>query len=109
MGDQRPDQYQEEIDAQGQLYRMERELLETYRDLGKRVLEMAEAEGARTNRLVDRIIEEKRRLMTLRGQRPCDGCGLYNEADSRYCRHCGHSLTPNETPPTTKQEEEPTL
>lgn len=99
------DKRQAEADAEKQLHRMERALYEAYCDLGKMVLEMAETEGERTNRLVDQIIEKRRQLMALRGDRQCGHCGLYNEADSLYCKHCGNSL--GQSPPTNKQEEEP--
>lgn len=104
MGNQSPDKKQEEASTEKQLRQMEWELYESYRDLGKRVLEMAETEGERTNHLVDQIIETKRHLLSLRGENQCDNCGSYNGADSRYCRHCGRRINQTKT-----QGEEPTI
>lgn len=79
-------------DLEGQIIDMEQELMQSYCDLGKSVLDIAEAEGRKTNALVDQIIRKKKRLMDMRGETQCDACGLYSEADSRYCRHCGNKI-----------------
>lgn len=71
---------------------MEKTLYESYCDVGKAVLETAETEGRKINDLVDRIIEKKRRLVDMRGDRGCPGCGGQNSSGSRYCSHCGRKL-----------------
>ena len=90
LTDQRPDQSETEAAIEKQLRQMEWELCKAYRDLGKMMLEIAQTEGEKANRLVDRIIEKRRYLVALRGGIQCEACGLFNEPDSRFCRHCGH-------------------
>lgn len=68
------------------------ELHRRYCQMGKSLLEMAEAEQRAINTLVDEIIEARSRLAQNRGQLECPGCTAYNDADSQYCKRCGIKL-----------------
>ena len=71
---------------------MEAALSEHYCDIGKSLLELAEKEDKEINRLVDQIIETRRRLTVLQKKVQCPDCLTYNSSDSRYCSHCGKNL-----------------
>lgn len=71
---------------------LEAALSEHYCDIGKSLLELAEKEDKEINRLVDQIIETRRRLTVLQKKVQCPACLTYNSSDSRYCSHCGKNL-----------------
>ncbi|MFV0399116.1 MAG: hypothetical protein ACK5LX_00675 [Oscillospiraceae bacterium] len=84
---------QREIDRMEQeIGRLEHTLRESYSDAGKMILEAAETESRKINELVDRIVEMRRQLLELRGDRECPECGTYNKNHSLYCNHCGSKL-----------------
>lgn len=70
----------------------EEALEQRYRDLGRSVLETAEAESAEINHLLDEVIELKRRLSCARADIECPACLNLNAPGSRYCSHCGTAL-----------------
>jgi len=75
-----------------ELSRMEAALYDSYCEIGKVLLETAETEGRRINKLVDEIIETKMRLAAIRNEKDCPKCGACNENYSHFCKRCGQRL-----------------
>lgn len=71
---------------------LESDLIEHYCQIGKLVLELCECKTEEIGRVVDDIIETKRRLILLRGETRCDRCLTVNTGDSKFCKHCGETL-----------------
>lgn len=80
---------------------MEARLQTSYSRMGKSLLELADSEQRAINRLVDDIVAKKRQLSEARGEKQCPACMVFNDGDSRYCKHCGAELP---DPPEEKKE-----
>lgn len=80
-------------EAERELEKMEAALCSYYCDVGKAVLEAAELEGRKANRLVDRIIATRRKLVELRGDTECPRCGVFSPPGNHFCGRCGQEFT----------------
>lgn len=89
---QTQDAAQLEAALTAQLHQLQCQLEQRYYWFGKRLLEMAETEQIAVNQLVDEIIETRRTLSKLKGEVCCARCQSLNDADSAFCKRCGHSL-----------------
>lgn len=72
---------------------LECSLQRRYIDIGKEILELAEKENKEINQMVEEIVIIRRSLSQIK----CQGCSGANCADSKFCRHCGVSLTTKNT------------
>lgn len=83
---------QEALELEENLEILENSLYEHYYLMGKRLLEMADAEQVTVNRLVDEIIKTRRRLSVARREKHCPVCTTPNDNDSDFCKRCGNKL-----------------
>lgn len=92
---QQDHQSSELTEAERELEKLEATLYDYYCDVGKAVLENAEAESRKINDLVDQIIEKRKKLVVMRQEIECPECGVYNDSDSVHCKRCGQKLCEN--------------
>lgn len=86
-------QTQQEVQLLEQdIEKLEQKLRETYCEAGITIMEAAELQIRRINSLVDKIIVQRKQLAQMRGQKPCEACGAYNDSTNRYCKRCGATL-----------------
>lgn len=75
-----------------ELATMEAALQAHYSQMGKSMLELVGNEQNTVNRLVDDIVDTKKRLSLAKKEKQCPECMVHNSSDSRFCRHCGVKL-----------------
>ncbi|MDL2217297.1 hypothetical protein LJC27_01395 [Christensenellaceae bacterium OttesenSCG-928-M15] len=63
-----------------------------YCELGKNLLDLVEMEQRAINRMVDEMIDIRKKLVTKQRAVQCQSCMAFNTADSTYCKRCGIRL-----------------
>lgn len=71
------------------LNRLEYELQSHYSDMGKCLLDLAEQEQKKVDKLVDEIIILRKRLSIYKQEIECSTCMTVNPPDAVYCKRCG--------------------
>lgn len=84
------------LSLQREVDELERRLEEGYCQLGKDIYEVAEHGIGEVNRLVDCLVEAKKRFLAISPHLVCSACQAENPIDSQYCRHCGTPLPAQE-------------
>lgn len=72
--------------------KMEEELSARYYQLGKCIYEIADCKGKEINSLVDRLVEAKLKLVSIKEQQICLICMAQNPKENAYCGKCGKIL-----------------
>lgn len=74
------------------LNQLEHELQFRYSSMGKSLLDLADLEQKKVNKLVDEIIVMRKKLAIAKQEIECDECMTFNPSDARYCKRCGKRL-----------------
>ena len=75
-----------------QLARTELEMQEHYRQFGREMLELADREQRSIDRLLEQMARLRAQLTQEKRQISCPYCGCCGDADSIYCKRCGHKM-----------------
>ena len=81
-----------EEELEKSLGELEIELHDRYCQMGKSLMDLADSEGREIDKILDRIIDTKKKLSGIRREISCEQCFTLNEADNRYCKNCGAKL-----------------
>lgn len=78
---------------------LQESVTEHYCQIGKQLIEVANAEKVRIDSLVDQIIRIRHELAILRKEKECSYCATQNDHDSVYCKRCGKRIEEKEATP----------